>query len=730
MSSPDLPTIEAADPANFPLDSFKIAIAVVLSNALHLPLSTAFSGVDYGKKGVDFTVAVPRFRLKANPAELIENFTSTFTPNHYLERCIGDAAFLHFYVRTPTLLKLVLDRIHLPPSPSRPSFGSNVQGTGKKVIVEFSSPNIAKPFHAGHLRSTIIGTVLSNISEANGWDVVRMNYLGDWGKQFGLLAVGFERYGSEELLAQNAIMHLFDVYVRVNRDAAHEKESSQQRLTDEKAREVFRKMESGDEATLSLWRRFRELSIKKYQEVYNRLHVRFDVYAGESLVRSERIQAAMAALEAKNLLTDKTSKESDTNWKETKAALKKGVPDSVDDGDEDDASGEAPAKAVDLSQWKLGKPVVQKPDGTTIYIMRDIAGAFQRYEEYKFDKMIYVVGNQQEAHVAQFFRILSLLDAPFADRLEHVSFGKVNGMSTRKGDVKFLEEILDMAKEAMLAQMQQKEDKFQDVEDPDATADQIGMTCVKIQDMRAKRIHSYNFEPQRMTSFEGDTGAYLQYAHVRLRSVERRVAPTVVLPDDLSQINLDLLAEPKAREIVFILGTYPDVVRTALKTYEPSNIVSFSFRLSHAISSAWETLIVMGQERELAQARLFLYTSARDVLASAMRLLSLSPLSRMIYRRPNRDVTVTTALYPEPMSAGHPILPSVLPSAPALQDVETTPEQIAKGVGKVATPADTPIFICAFDECYRLFPNRDRLMAHRKRDHGTEEAGDVITWNE
>lgn len=230
--------------------------------------------------------------------------------------------------------------------------------------------------------------------------------------------------------------------------------------------------------------------------------------------------------------------------------------------------------------------------------MRDIAGVFQRYEQYEFDKHVYVVGDQQELHVAQFFKIISLLNAPFADRLEHVSFGRVNGMSTRKGDVKFLDEILDTAKEAMLTQMQQKEDKFKDIEDPDYTADQIGMTCVKIQDMQAKRcvvlyapcvthnlryhrscrVHSYNFDPLRMTSFEGDTGAYLQYAHVRLCSIERKVAPAIVVPSDLSQINLDLLSEPKAREIIFILGTYPDVVRTALKTYEPSNIVSFCFR--------------------------------------------------------------------------------------------------------------------------------------------------------
>ncbi|KAJ7146096.1 hypothetical protein C8R44DRAFT_723937 [Mycena epipterygia] len=338
----------------------------------------------------------------------------------------------------------------------------------------------------------------------------------------------------------------------------------------------------------------------------------------------------MDALEAGGLLSDKTTKESDNNWTEKRVAMSQGVdPNAEEDGE--DVRGVA--KAVDLNQWKLGKPVVHKPehvlDGTSIYIMRDIAGIYQRFEEHKFDKHIYVIGDQQDLHVAQLFKIVSLLRAPFADRLEHVTFGRVNGMSTRRGEVKFLDEILDTGRDAMLAQMRQKEDRFKDIEDPEFTADQIGMTCIKCQDMSAKRVHSYNFDPERMTSFEGDTGAYLQYAHVCLCSMERKVAPTVVVPSDISTLNLALLSEPKAREIAFMLGTYPDVVRTALKTYEPSNIVSFCFRLSHLISSAWETLMVMGQEHDLAVARLFLYMCARDVLGSAMRLLSLCPLTRM-----------------------------------------------------------------------------------------------------
>ena len=208
----------------------------------------------------------------------------------------------------------------------------------------------------------------------------------------------------------------------------------------------------------------------------------------------------------------------------------------------------------------------------------------------------------------------------------------VMGMSTRKGTVVFLEDILDEAREVMHTQMKSNADKYATIEDPERTSDIIGITAVKIQDMSRKRANDYEFDWKRMTSFEGDTGPYLQYAHVRLASVERKAAPDVVLPPyaDRTSINTDLIAnEPKAREILMLLLTYPDVVKKAMDTLEPSNIVTYLFRLCHAISSAWEVLLVRGQEKDVAVARLWLYTSTRDVLASAMKILSLTPLERM-----------------------------------------------------------------------------------------------------
>ncbi|GAA5895205.1 hypothetical protein JCM5296_002013 [Sporobolomyces johnsonii] len=623
---PATPSLPAEDPTVPALDLFKLATAQFIHRVLpDVPLDKAFEGVESGKTGKnvmgDFVVAVPRFRLKEKPQEIADRLVKEFQPTPYLASIVATGGSVSFKADTEALTRLVLSQInqqtYLTPDEShdvtsrfanlavsgadqppkglsllkKNGYGTNKSGKGKSVVVEFSSPNIAKPFHAGHLRSTIIGAFLANLHEANGYDVLRMNYLGDWGKQFGILAVGFERYGSEEKLAEDAITHLYEVYVKINKDGETDESIH------DRAREFFVKMEAGDEAAVGLWKKFRDLSIVKYKDTYARLNIYFDVYSGESQVSQASQTAALDQLQASGIV------------EESQGAL-----------------------IVDLTKYKLEKTVVRKKDGTSVYITRDIGGAVERYDKYKFDKMIYVVASQQDLHLAQFFKVLDLMGYEWSKTLQHVNFGMVQGMSTRKGTAVFLEDILNESKRVMHEQMQKNEAKYNAVDDPEYTSDALGITAVKIQDMSGKRINDYAFKWERMTSFEGDTGPYLQYAHVRLSSVERKNAPEVVLPPPAERptaIDVSLLTEPKAREIVVLISTYPDVVRAALKSLEPSTICTFAFRLCHAISSAWETLIVKGQPQDVALARLWLYVSAKDVLASAMRLLTLSPLEKM-----------------------------------------------------------------------------------------------------
>jgi arginyl-tRNA synthetase len=345
----------------------------------------------------------------------------------------------------------------------------------KRIIVEFSSPNIAKPFHAGHLRSTIIGGFLSNLYEGAGWDVVRINYLGDWGKQYGLLALGFEKYGNEEALKADPINHLYEIYVKINKDLDAEKQvitgleaagkteeanKIKDEGLDEQARRYFKAMTDNDAKAIAQWARFRDMSIKRYKETYARLNIHFDDYSGESQVSQERMDAA-----AKRMAEMGVSEESEG------AVIV-------------DFSKHVPGKAGK----SLERPVIKKKDGTALYLTRDISEMLQREDKYHFDQMIYVVASQQDLHLKQLFKIIELMGyTEPAKKVQHVNFGMVQGMSTRKGTVKFLDDILRDVGDKMHEVMRKNQAKYEQVENPDAVADTLGISSVMVQDMSGKR---------------------------------------------------------------------------------------------------------------------------------------------------------------------------------------------------------------------------------------------------
>lgn len=538
----------------------------------------------------DLIIPIPRLRLKGcNPKDKAEEWAKAFDKSKYFSEVRAEGPFIQFFFNKNLLYDIVIKDILARTT----EYGAQPLGLGKKLAIEFLSPNIAKPFHAGHLRSTIIGGFLANLYEKLGWDVSRINYLGDWGKQFGLLAVGFQKYGSEELLEKDPINHLFTVYVKINQDMNEEGADLENGINDQ-ARQFFRRMEDGDAEALKLWKKFRELSIHKYIDTYARLNIHYDDYSGELQVSKETMDKSLKQLEDAGLV-------------------------HVDRG----------AKLVDLTKFnkKLGKCLVQKSDGTSIYLTRDIGEAIGRYEKYKFDKSIYVVAAQQDLHLAQFFEILKQMGFPWAKNLEHVNFGMVLGMSTRKGTVVFLDNILEETKEKMHEVMRKNEAKYAQIENPDKIADLIGISAVMIQDMQSKRINNYEFKWDRMTSFEGDTGPYLQYAHSRLRSVERKSG--IDIAAKLATAKLDLLEEAAASNLIRILAQYPDIVKKAQKTHEPSTIVTYLFSLSHVVSQCYDILWVAGQKEDLAVARLALYLAARQVLYNGMTLLGLTPVDRM-----------------------------------------------------------------------------------------------------
>ncbi|KAL8706105.1 MAG: hypothetical protein Q9201_000807 [Fulgogasparrea decipioides] len=623
-------------PASFeasnPIDIYRSHISELLAPIAQKPAKDIYERLSWTQtfdKG-DLGLAVPSLRVppkeaSAKASEWGENFPSS----ELVEKPVVAGTFLQFFFKPQPLIKLIIPSI----LQKKALFGTNPKlglrdesdpSKGKKrMVIEFSSPNIAKPFHAGHLRSTIIGGFLSNVYEAAGWDVIRTNYLGDWGRQFGLLAIAYETYGNEEKLQKNPIGHLFDIYVEINKiskpeeDEIKEKkdelkqasesgkdtatlekeiETLESKSVNEKARQYFKRMEGGDEAALAIWRRFRDLSIDRYKKTYARLNIRYDHYSGESQVEMERMDLAAKQLEESGV-----------------------------------SENSAGAVIVDLTKnpktKKLGKALVRKRDGSSLYLTRDIGEAVKRYELYHFDKMVYVVASQQDLHLAQLFKILELMGhQDIAEKCQHINFGMVQGMSTRKGTVKFLDDILRDVGEKMHEVMQKNQTKYEQVEDPEQTADTLGITAVMVQDMTGKRINGYEFSLERMTSFEGDTGPYLQYAHARLCSITRKAELSA---EDLKSADLSLLQEPHAINLVRALSSWPDVVQNTLKTQEPVTVLSYLFKMTHMLSSSYDVLKVVGSEIEVKKARMALYEAARQVLNNGMKLLGLNPVERM-----------------------------------------------------------------------------------------------------
>lgn len=447
-----------------------------------------------------------------------------------------------------------------------------------------------------------------------------MNYLGDWGKQYGVLAIGYQRFGDEKELEQNPIGHLYNVYVKISAISTDEQEvlkakkeemkkvrgdnenttelqAEVQRLEDESvdeaARRYFKRMCDGDADALATWKKFRDLSIVKYKEVYGRLNIRYDDYSGESQVLQETMDRVAQDLQEKGV-----SEESEG------------------------------ATVIDLMKYskKLGKALVKKKDGTSLYLTRDISAGVERLDKYKFDKMIYVVASQQDLHLAQLFKIEEVMGRKdISDKCTHINFGMVKGMSTRKGTAKFLDDILRDVGDKMHEVMKGNQSKYEQVEDPVKTADTLGISAVMVQDMTGKRINGYDFDMDRMCSFEGDTGPYLQYAHARLCSITRKAG---LSHEEVSDANLQLLTEKHAIELVRSLAQWPDVFQNTVKTQEPVTVLIYLFKMTHLLSSSYDHLQVVGSEPELKKARMALYTCARQVLNNGMRLLGLSPVER------------------------------------------------------------------------------------------------------
>nr|XP_046155246.1 probable arginine--tRNA ligase, mitochondrial isoform X1 [Oncorhynchus gorbuscha] len=513
-----------------------------------------------------------------------EALASQLKQDSVVEEIFAGRGVIHFRVSRNLLVQKVLEQL----CQERHTFGvkSELFDGLKKgtTVVEFSSPNIAKKFHAGHLRSTIIGNFIANLKESLGNNVIRVNYLGDWGMQFGLLGAGFQLFGCQEKLKKNPLQHLFDVYVQVNKEAENNE------VIGQAAREFFRQLEQQEHQALLLWKQFREITVEEYQQVYKRLGVHFDIYSGESF-HQQQAQEVVQQLQRRGLLK--------TTEKGT------GVVDL--------------SSAGDMSSYST----VLRSDGTSLYITRDLAAAIDRKERYNFDEMIYVTDKSQGIHFQQLFQILLAMGHSWAERCQHVPFGLVQGMKTRLGEVVFLEDVLDEARARMLRNMSQSKTTKEMVY-PEDTAEKVGISALIVQDFKGPLGSDYKFDWDRILQAQGDTGVFLQYTHARLCSLIHRYGD-----GDEGAFDPSLLLDQRSISILQHLLRYDEVLYQSVQDLQPKHLVNFLMTLSHLAASAHRELPVKGSPQAVAQARLRLFSGVCTVLANGMKILGITPVDKM-----------------------------------------------------------------------------------------------------
>ena len=460
-------------------------------------------------------------------------------------------------------------------------YGQQDEGHGENITIDLSSPNIAKPFSVGHLRSTVIGDALSNIFRKMGYNTIKINHLGDWGKQFGLLMVAYKKWGSKEAVEANPIDELLKLYVRINAEIENDP------ALDDEGRIWFKKLEDGDPEATELWQWFRDESLVEFNRIYKLLGVEFDSLNGEAFY-NDKMDEAVQILEEKGLL------------KESKGA-----------------------SIVELDDVNLPPAMIKKSDGATLYITRDIATAIYRARTYNFVKNIYVVGQEQSNHFRQLKAVLKKMGFDWSDDMIHVDFGLVTKnrqkLSTRKGNIILLEPTLQEAISRAKAQI---EEKNPELENKEEVAHAVGVGAVKFYDLKTDRRNGYDFDLEAMVSFEGETGPYVQYAYARIQSILRKANFTPSADATYS------LNDPESWEIIKLLQDFSRVVKRAAENYDPSLIAKYAINLAQAFNKYYAHTRILDESPE-RDSRLALSYSTAVVLKEALRLLGVDAPEKM-----------------------------------------------------------------------------------------------------
>lgn len=525
-------------------------------------------------------IAFPAFSLakverkapQAIATDIVEKLDTTG-----FEKVVATGPYVNFFLDKAAISHQVLTDVIT----EKDQYGQLNIGQGRNVTIDMSSPNIAKPFSVGHLRSTVIGDALANIHEKLGYKPIRINHLGDWGKQFGMLIVAYKLWGDKAAVEADPISELLKLYVRINAEAEEKPE------LDDEARQWFKKLEDGDPEAHELWQWFRDESLVEFNRIYDKLDVTFDSYNGEAFY-NDKMDEGIQILEEKGLLQESKG-----------------------------------AKIVDLESYNLPPALIMKTDGATLYITRDMATAMYRKRTYDFVKSIYVVGQEQINHFKQLKAVLKEMDFDWSDDMTHITFGLVTKdkkkLSTRKGNIILLEPTLD---EAISRALTQIEAKNPDLENKEEVAHAVGVGAVKFYDLKTDRDNGYDFDLEAMVSFEGETGPYVQYAYARIQSILRKANFVPSAENDYK------LADAESWDIIKHIQNFSNLVERAGDKFDPSLIAKYAINLAQSFNKYYAHTRILDESPE-RESRLALAYATGVVLKEALRLLGVKAPEKM-----------------------------------------------------------------------------------------------------
>ncbi len=527
--------------------------------------------------------AFPCFRLakifRKSPNLIAKELVESIKLNKYFDKAEAVGAYVNFFIDKTVLVGETISNVYK----QKERYGSSDLGKDKNVIVEFSSPNIAKPFHIGHIRSTVIGHSINRIYKFLGYNTITINHLGDYGTQFGKLIVAFKRWGNEKRVRKSPIRELLKLYIKFHEEAEKDPD------LEEEGRKWFKALEDGDEEALELWQWIRDVSLEEFDRVYNKLGITFDSLAGESFY-SDKMPRTIEMLKEANLLEESQG-----------------------------------AEIIDLETYGLSPALIRKKDGSTLYITRDIAAAIYRKETYDFYKNIYVVASQQNLHFQQWIKIIELMGYDWAHDCIHVPFGLVRleegTIATRKGRVVFLEDVLTKAVEQTREIIKKKNP---DLDNIDEIAEDVGVGAVVFQELSNNRIKDYTFSWDKVLNFEGETGPYVQYTHARASSVIERAG----MKFD-KEINPELLTDDVTMEVIRTVHQFPKIVVDAQEKNEPSIITRHIIDIAQTFNRFYHDHPILVEDKELKKARLAVVYMVRQVIATGLYLIGVKAPEKM-----------------------------------------------------------------------------------------------------